>query len=164
MKFQLLVIKNSAYLRVIVFTNREDLLKIFFKLPNQPFSRLKYRHYSEIVNFQSFRFRKNVCSRYFILTVFINYLKFKVSNSSYKKMIYSKVVVFADCEDFEIAEFTIFSFEIQTIAVKYSTNAYINTVCQLTQQESKQVLKGIAKNCGIQTDLLVNMRNSWRGN
>ena len=49
------------------------------------------------------------------------------------------------------------------ITVKSSTNVYINTVCQLTQQGSRQILKNIAKNCGIQTDLLVNMRNGWGG-
>ena len=43
--------------------------------------------------------------------------------------------------------------------MKSSTNAYINTVCQLTQQESEQVLKGLEENCGVQTDLPVNLRN-----
>ena len=35
------------------------------------------------------------------------------------------------------------------ITVELSTNAYINTFCQLYLQESEQVLKGVAKNCGI---------------
>ena len=39
--------------------------------------------------------------------------------------------------------------------MKSSTNAYINTICQITQQESKQVLKSIAKICGILTDLWI---------
>ena len=54
--------------------------------------------------------------------------------------------MFADCEDFE----NIFLkwpnapfFRSKLIAVKSSTNAYINTVCQLAQQESKRVWRGI---------------------
>ena len=39
--------------------------------------------------------------------------------------------------------------------MKSSTNVYMNTVCQITQQESKQVLKSIAKICGILTDLWI---------
>ena len=65
--------------------------------------------------------------------------------------------MFADYEDFG----KIFKrlpnsqfFRLNTdIAVKSSTNAYINTVRQITQQESKQVLKSIAKICGILTNL-----------
>ena len=42
------------------------------------------------------------------------------------------------------------------IAVKSSTNGYINAVCKPTQEESEQVLKDTARNCGIQTDFPVN--------
>ena len=38
---------------------------------------------------------------YFILTLFINYLEFKVSNIRYKKLVYLRVIVFANCEDFK---------------------------------------------------------------
>ena len=39
--------------------------------------------------------------------------------------------------------------------MKSSTNAYINTVRQITQQESKQVLKSIAKIFGILMELRI---------
>ena len=61
--------------------------------------------------------------------------------------------------DCQICQFLIWNTE---IADKSSTNAHMSTVCQITQQESKQVLKGIAKTCGILTDLLVNVRNGWK--
>ena len=96
----------------------------------------------------SSRFRESVYGRYF------NFLYLKFQILVINELIRPRVISFADYKDFkEIAESAIFSFEMQTFQLNPSTNVYINTVRQITQQESKQVLKGIAKICGILTEL-----------
>ena len=82
-------------------------------------------------------------------------VKFQIFIKS--RLILLRVIIFVDYEDFEKILRRLLNLLFSRLKYRHcskaSTNAYINTIFQITQQETKQMLKGIAKTCGIQTDL-----------